>query len=339
MRAIMPFLFIMIAVLTVPLWANEGEMVCPVCSTINVQEAVFCKNCGARIKKEEKRPRPEANHLFTVSTAHVLPSLEIQLAGGGAYGLESEQTFLGNIGIGLGGVAELNLSTYSLFNNLGRQSATIPTSLFKLRIVGAKNNRPAVAVGFRISSSQLYENNSVGFAVPADAQGRDLASMNYETRFTECNINATLPRKKTQTTVSLRVLDIRFSNLSSNWKAPGYGSNDTVRRNPAIDKDKPNYFLSFGLGSEIELNPQTKLLLEIASLPLYDLEKAIKDDKAVEFKTIFALTGGVRFYFTDWLYINSGVKYQSDYNGLADLNLRAELNIFVPTLRLIKSIK
>jgi len=310
--------------------ADPKSIVCLSCNTTNTSQAVYCKHCGKFIG----RSYPESNHLFNVSSADVLPSMDIQLAGGGAYGLESEHTLLGNLGFGLGDMAEISLATHTLFSNLGSQSVVIPASSFKVRLFSVKGWRPGVAMGFKITPESPIHESSKGFAaeVGIDESGRSLVELDYTTRFTEANLSATLLFKEMRNTLSFRVMDVRFINLSTRWSR---NFADTMTRTHQIDADEPNYFYSVGLGTEITASASTRILLEVSGQPLYNLKKAVEQNTSVEFSTLFAIIGGVRFYFTDWLYINAGIKYQSDYHGLADLNLRSEINLFIPLRRLV----
>jgi hypothetical protein len=42
----------------------------------------------------------------------------------------------------------------------------------------------------------------------------------------------------------------------------------------------------------------------------------------------------VRFYFTNWLAADTGVRYRSDFDGIADANIQANVNLLLPLGRL-----
>jgi hypothetical protein len=39
---------------------------------------------------------------------------------------------------------------------------------------------------------------------------------------------------------------------------------------------------------------------------------------------------GVRFYFTNWLAMDTGVRYRSDFHGIADATIQASFNGVIP---------
>jgi hypothetical protein len=86
-------------------------------------------------------------------------------------------------------------------------------------------------------------------------------------------------------------------------------------------------------GVSIQANAKAMVLFEIEGLPSYDFAPEGKHGSD-DIKNIWAGVVGVRFYFTNWLAADTGVRYRSDFDGIADANIQANLNMFLPLGRL-----
>ncbi|MEK7727459.1 MAG: hypothetical protein AAB354_03545, partial [candidate division KSB1 bacterium] len=86
-------------------------------------------------------------------------------------------------------------------------------------------------------------------------------------------------------------------------------------------------------GVSIQANPKAQVLFEIEGLPSYEFTAGEKHDSG-DIKNIWAGVIGVRFYFTNWLAADTGVRYRSDFDGIADANIQANLNLLLPLGRL-----
>jgi hypothetical protein len=254
--------------------------------------------------------------LFNVPTANVLGSLDIYFTGGGAFGIEKERNFLGRAGLGLGDIAEIEFATQSVINSLQRGSSSLPTSAFKMLIMRERLGLPAVAAAMRGTTSWQNLN------------GSDSTSyFSFETRLTKLYLVASKRVNKVTGHAGLGLTDVRVRNLQS-WNSMGRGSGITVNAREL----QRNLWAPFG-GLSIQANPKTQVMIEIEGLPSYEFGEG-RGYSAGNIKNIWAGVVGVRFYFTNWLAADTGVRYRSDFDGIADANIQANVNLLLPLGRL-----
>ena len=259
--------------------------------------------------------------LFNVPTASVLGSLDLYFTGGGAFGIEKERNFLGRAGLGLGDVAEVEFATQSVINSLQHGSSSLPTSAFKMLIMRERDNLPAVAAALRGTTSWqlLSAYHSTGFS-------------SFETRFTKLYFVASKRMNQVSGHVGIGLTDVRVRNGQSETFVDGIPESTT--RSGELQR---NLWAPFG-GLSIQANPKTLVMLEIEGLPSYDFEEGHEFSKD-RIKNIWAGVVGVRFYFTNWMAADTGVRYRSDFDGIADANIQASLNLLLPVGRLRESRK
>lgn len=119
-----------------------------------------------------------------------------------------------------------------------------------------------------------------------------------------------------------------ISLLKDSWKATGADASEEA--------------LALGLlpfvGLRIELNPKTFLMIEAEQIASYEFDETIpfvsEDDINVEWMGI----AGVRFFFFDWLALDTGVMYRSDYHGIGDAHIQAGLNVSLSLPKVAKSL-
>jgi hypothetical protein len=254
--------------------------------------------------------------LFNVPTANVLGSLDIYFTGGGAFGIEKERNFLGRAGLGLGDIAEVEFATQSVINSLQRGSSSLPTSAFKMLILREQPGLPAVAVALRGTTSWRY------------LDGSDSTSyFSFETRLTKLYLVASKRINKVTGHVGVGLTDVRVRNLQS-WNFVNGNPGNAVNTREL----QRNLWAPFG-GLSIQANPKTQVMLEIEGLPSYEFGEG-REHSAGNIKNIWAGVVGVRFYFTNWLAADTGVRYRSDFDGIADANIQANVNLLLPLGRL-----
>ncbi|MCI0695063.1 YjbH domain-containing protein [candidate division KSB1 bacterium] len=253
--------------------------------------------------------------LFNVPTANVLGSLDIYFTGGGAFGIEKERNFLGRAGLGLGDIAEVEFATQSVINSLQRGSSSLPTSAFKMLIMRERLGLPAVAVALRGTTSWQ------------SLDGSDSTSyFSFETRFTKLYLVASKRVNKVTGHFGIGLTDVRVRNLQS-WNFMNGNPGNTY-----AGELQRNLWAPFG-GISIQANPKTQVMLEIEGLPSYEFGEG-REYSAKNIKNIWAGVVGVRFYFTNWLAADTGVRYRSDFDGIADANIQANVNLLLPLGRL-----
>jgi hypothetical protein len=102
--------------------------------------------------------------------------------------------------------------------------------------------------------------------------------------------------------------------------------------NPAETELQRNLVAPFG-GISIQANPKAQVMFEIEGLPSYNFVEGGSHDGS-DITNIWAGVVGVRFYFTNWLAADTGVRYRSDFDGIADANIQANINMLLPLGRL-----
>lgn len=123
----------------------------------------------------------------------------------------------------------------------------------------------------------------------------------------------------------MRVIDTRISDLV------GGGV-----KNLAI-RDTESHTLALAMvGMKSWYNDHTLVMLEALGIPDYDYNPSIN---TLNIKSAYAFATGVRYFFTDWLALDAGAKYQTNYRGLADAAIRASVNVMIPTRRWYKQMK
>ena len=246
----------------------------------------------------------ELSRLFNVPVADVLNSLDVSFTGGGAFGIEKERAFLGRAGLGLGDLAEIELSTLSVINTLKKGSSSVPTSAFKMRIRREKNSFPAIAWALR--STTDWQN----------LQG-ETSDVSFRTRLTKLYVVASKRVGSIIGHVGMGLTDVRVKSPKG-WSFRDAGQ-DELRRN----------LWSPFVGLTVRANPKTLVMIEIEGVPQYSFTvHGIHDQDAID--NVWAGVFGVRFYFTNWLAVDTGVKYRSDFDGIADANIQASTNIVLP---------
>lgn len=112
--------------------------------------------------------------------------------------------------------------------------------------------------------------------------------------------------------------DIRIRDTSAgyNFISPYYDPNEKQK----------DLIGGFG-GFDFESNPQTKIMFEVKTVSDYRFNV---ERSEIEVNNSYMAIGGIRFFFTRWLSIDTGVLCQSNYKGIADSQIRLGLNIFIP---------
>ena len=253
-------------------------------------------------------PRPAVvilPRLFNVPTGDVLHSLDIYVNGGGAFGAEKERSVLARVGVGLGDVAEVEVSTWSVISTLRKTTSTIPTSAFKMQIFGQKGPRPSIAWALRGTTSwqQVQDTESSGAA--------------FRTRLMKLYVVSSRRVGALHGHVGLGLTDIRVRDPLL-WSF----------RDSSMTELQRNLLSPFA-GFSYQANPRTFVMVEVEGVPEYRFHaNGSFDKKAI--RNVGSGAMGVRFYFSPFVAVDSGVRYRSDYDGIADANIHASMNILFP---------
>ena len=106
----------------------------------------------------------------------------------------------------------------------------------------------------------------------------------------------------------------------------GY-ENDDIR----IEVNNLEYKWQFNrpfFGVTIDANPKTKAMFEFRALPSINYN-------SLDVKLVYAGVIGIRFFFTDWVSVDAGFKYETDYKGPADAVLKVGINGALPLTKII----
>ncbi len=350
-------LILFLVVLASALAAQELEtLICSDCGYENEMVNMFCVRCGESLSDEHAQwefgkqkqdlrtkrfisERVDPPRLYSVPVARVLGSMDIRVMGGGAFGVATDQSFLGKVGIGLGNIAEVEFSTVGMVTNITRGSTVFPTSSFKLMLIPEnKWHIPALAVALRSSanwqgvesdSRVLLADNSK-FVEIDESSGAlmSISGIGYHTRFTTMYGVTTLKLWFLSLHAGVSLTDVRVKELMVSY----YGGWDSRSAPDELQKNLIGGFAGF----DIESNPQTKLMFELRTVSNYEYDTG---KKRIDVSRAYLAIGGVRFFFSRWLSTDVGVWYQSTFKGIADMQIKMSLNIFIPGGGLAKKIR
>jgi len=234
------------------------------------------------------------SRLFSIPTTETMHSLSILLIGGGMFGIERERSLLGNISIGFGEISEIGFSTSSIIDALGGKSASLPTSSMKMKIV--RENGIIPNISWMVTKSLWIERQGT-------------SATTYKTRTGNLYLIVSKTLGPVMVIGGIENADLRIS--------PGPGG---------ITEGKWQFYNPI-FGITIDANPKTKAMFEFRGLPSIDYN-------LLTTKMVYAGVIGIRFFFTDWVSLDAGFKYQSDYQGPADAVLKVGINAALPIVKI-----
>ncbi len=80
-------------------------------------------------------------------------------------------------------------------------------------------------------------------------------------------------------------------------------------------------------GLRLAMNARTHLMLELGPVPEV---RYVLEDRSVTVRRVWRGVGGVRFFLGSWLSWDTGVRYQSNFDGIADAKIEMSLNAVLP---------
>jgi len=335
--------FLILIIFITGAMAQEVEtFICSDCKYENDPGYKFCVSCGESLSDEytqweigkqgEDRygkrfisERVDPPRLFSVPTARVLGSMDIRLTGGGAFGVATDQSFLGKVGIGLGNIAEVEFSTVGMVTNMTRGSTVFPTSAFKLMLI--PENRwhiPTLAVAMRSSANwqdvrsdkRVLEANGLGSF--NDEASKQVSRIDYDTRFTTVYAVTTVRLWFLSLHAGASLTDVRVKELSVDYY---------ILDPHSEPEEKQKNLIGGFAGFDIESNSRTKLMFEVRTVSNYEYNT---ETRKIDVTEAYLAIGGVRFFFWRWLSTDVGVWYQSTFKGIADMQIKMSLNVFIP---------
>jgi hypothetical protein len=324
------------------------DIFCSNCGERNDINNKFCWNCGDSLGQETEQiyrqqqtgvqflksllhwqsDPMEPSRLFNIPTAEVLQSRDISLMGASAFTMNLSNSLFGTIGVGLGNIAEVEFSSVGLANNIAQGKTSVTTSSFKIKLIPDNflgwRYCPRVAIAFR-SLTDWKDMNSDAAVINAneDFVVENITRIHYNTRFTVLYSVASLPFDRFSLHGGLSLHDIRIKDTNIHYWDSFYADPYEIQKNV--------YGGFFGIS--VNTNDQSRLMFEIETAPTWTFDEEIKQ---VRIDNVLLAIGGVRFYFTNWLSIDTGVWYQNNYDGIADTQIKLGLNLFLPGSRLVQ---
>ncbi|MBM3320642.1 MAG: hypothetical protein FJY73_08210 [Candidatus Eisenbacteria bacterium] len=241
--------------------------------------------------------------LFNIPTAEVLGSLRVYSTGGGALGVEKERSLFGRLGLGLGDVADIEVASQSVINALRQGSSSFPTSAFRVRLLRERRTLPALALALRGTTNWQRLEGSVD-------------TVDCETRLTKLYAVSSKQIGPVGLHAGVGLTDVRVRDPHGwSFADPNEGE---LRR---------NLWAPFG-GFLVRANPNAFFLAEVEGLPSYRFQAGAANDEE-DIETVWVGVFGVRFFFTRWLVTDTGVRYRSDFVGIADASIQANVTLLL----------
>lgn len=253
------------------------------------------------------------SRLFTVPTGGVLGSYEVNLTLGGAYGSMNKGEYLGVASVGLGNVAEVEISTLHLVSNLFQSSTAMGTTALKIGLLH-ENHDPGladIAVIFRLNPSWSKVNSNDRDLLP-EIQSQ-VSAIHFEMHI--ASLYAAMSKTfgdGFRVHGGVYLMDLRTREGIANY----------VTEFPDMRKNLVSGFI----GIERQVNPRTIIMAEVSGVPRYNYYPSTNLMTADQVALMIA---GVRFNFAQRISADAGVRFRSDYVGIADADIAVGLNLGV----------
>ncbi|OGU77332.1 MAG: hypothetical protein A2V93_11840 [Ignavibacteria bacterium RBG_16_34_14] len=290
--------------------------------TILICSVFFTNNLTAqsdssKIKEASFEFPHTLNRLFSVSTSRVMNSLDFSLLLGNSFGFSENTGFLGTLGLGLGGYGDIELGSESLVGSMFNSKDAFTNVGMRIKLLTDGEYLPGLSIGLRTNNEWNSSRNDSRFIFETaeDLFGQGLRTANYDSRLTTLFValSRTL-RPDFNVHLGVSYSDLRFKNVYTVYLTNQIYSNE--------EEKKDNIFNLFG-GLEYQLSNRTILIFEAQSFPY--LKVSTQDGTLSAARRV--VTGfGIRFFVSKWLLVDSGIRYQDNYTGLADAELRVGLN-------------
>ncbi|MBU2446777.1 MAG: hypothetical protein KJ666_14565 [Bacteroidetes bacterium] len=303
-------------------------VICSNCKMENQITNKFCTQCGIKIVRKEKLAEQVdkpfsfdhlTGRLFSIPQAEVLRSLDLSLLVGGSFGISNTDGFIGTLSLGLGGFGDIEMSTISLLGSVFSKSENFASLGLKVAALKENETLPGLSFGLRTNNQWNTSRNENIQTAASDLGMYGLSSTEYEARMT--TFYTAFSKRINQVAkvhLGIGVTDLRYKNVRSYFISPPYSYSEQ-------SEQKKNMILAFG-GIDFNLNERTSLMFEAQTIPYFKVDPK---KGSVEPSKRIAGVAGLRFVVSKWLILDSGVRYQDNYKGLADAEIKIALNGFI----------
>ncbi len=300
--------------------------------------------CAANVYAQEEAEEVEAAavaaplefseppRLFTIPMANTLRSLDVNLSGSTTFATDRFD-FSGTGLIGLGDIAQFEISGLTVMSQLEGEKNKLKST-------------PAAGVKFYLPGENLYEylpGLAVSFRRTFGGKETELYTITEKTTGIPVERGFGIKRQLADLYI---VANKGFS--TENWRGiSAHAGVDFIGSQLSVNDNefKQNFVVPFG-GLEVWATPRAKLMFEYQYLSVFDEKKATQfvyekggniteadlDKKAGDFITReWMMMFGVRFFFTQYVTTDVGLRYQGNFDSVADTNIEAKLAVSIPT--------
>jgi hypothetical protein len=280
---------------------------------------------------EEPLQLYEPPRLFIIPVAYTLKAFDINASGGTTW--ETGQvSFSGTGFLGLGNIAQIEISslrTFSVQDGDFETLTNIPAAGIKLALPLEERSRilPSIAVSYRRSFDNTVERGPRSFD-PPDEPDDQPAHNEQASRLIMESANDVRPYKRQFADLYILASKSFFSS-GEQWRGfrlhAGVDYFGTRLELDSTEQTK-SFWRPFG-GIEIWASRHAKLMAEVEWFPKIHLngEPTIDDDP------LWMTVVGVRIFITRFLTADVGVRYQQDFETIADAKLEGKISLGIPT--------
>lgn len=258
------------------------------------------------------------NRLFSIPNSRIMNSLDFSLLLGSSFGFTDNSGILGTLGLGLGGFGDVEIGSESLLGSMFNSNENFTNIRMKVRILTENEHLPGVAIGIKANNAWNQSRNDSEFIRTTEGglYGAGLRTANYDSRMTSVYaVIGKMVRPGLSLYAGVDVADLRYKNV---YIVFNEGSSTYSR-----DEQERETVINFFGGFEYYLNNRTILIFEIQSFPYL---KVSTTDGTLSSSRRIVTVAGIRFFVTKWLLVDSGIRYQDNYSGLADAEIRLGIN-------------
>ncbi len=269
--------------------------------------------------KEEQFVFPHTlNRLFSIPNSKIINSLDFSFLIGSSFGFADNTGVLGTLGLGLGGYGDIEIGSESLLGSMFSSSENFTNIGIKVKILTESENIPGVAIGIKANNSWNSSRNDGDFIRTSESGLYDagLRTADYDSRMT--SVYAVIGKMVVSgltLQAGIDFADLRYKNVYVVFNE----GNSTYMQNEQEREAVINFFGGF----EYHLNNRTILMFELQSYPYL---KVSTTDGLIKASRRIVTVAGFRFFISKWLLLDTGVRYQDNYSGLAETEIRIGLN-------------